>query len=394
MRVSYTALDTYKSCPLKFKYQELDKIRVPKNIETIFGSVVHSALKYMFERSPLYPTEDQVIDYFRNLWDEKTQIFNDKTSEEKKKIYYEDGITILKRFYKHNKPWNFDVVDLESSFEIEIEDKKNSQKHIIPGRMDRVDKNHEDNSYEIIDYKTNKRMPDKNSIDKDLQMSIYKIGLLKKWPHLSSDKVKLSFYFLKHGEKLSSQRTEEQLNQTKKEIINIINDIEKRIKNNFDFPPHPSGLCDYCGYRQMCPMWKHLYDKKYAKLDDSQIKEVVKEYLDLKAQNEQNNERLDELKAIIYGFMNDQKIDRVFGVEGYLTRKIQERFSYDLEQIKDILEPIGKWQEVLSADEKKLEKILSSLPDKVQEKILALRNKKQIITLTSSKKKTEENLEK
>ncbi|MEW5907663.1 MAG: PD-(D/E)XK nuclease family protein [Patescibacteria group bacterium] len=389
MRISYTALDTYKSCPLKFKFQEIDKIKVPKNIELIFGSVVHSSLKYMFERSPLYPTIDQVIDFFRNLWDEKLQAFNTPDFEQKKKVYYEEGIDMLKRFYKHNQPWNFNVVDLESRFEADITDKKSGEKHTLVGTIDRIDKNHDENFYEIIDYKTQKRMPSKDSIDQDLQISIYQLGLIKKWPHLSHNNIKLSFYFLKHGEKISTSRTEEQIEKTKHTIIKNINEVKTRINNNFDFPAYPSVLCEWCGYRSMCPMWKHLYDQKYAKLDDGQAKEIVKEYFDLKSQNEQNNERLDELKAIIFGFMDDQKIDRVFGSEGYLTRKTQERFSYDLEKIKEILTPLGKWEEILSADEKKLEKILSSLSEEVQEKILALRTKKQITTLTASKKKIE-----
>ena len=73
MRTSYSALETFKNCPLKYKFQEIDKIKVPKNVETVFGGSVHSALKYMFERSPLYPTLDQVIDFFRNIWDKKNQ---------------------------------------------------------------------------------------------------------------------------------------------------------------------------------------------------------------------------------------------------------------------------------------------------------------------------------
>lgn len=378
MRTSYSSLETFKSCPLKYKFQELDKIRVPKSIEQIFGGSIHSALKYMFERKPLYPTFNQVIDFFRNIW----------SGGEKEEEYFKEGITLLEKFYKHNQPWNFNAVDLESRFEVGLEEPKTREKHVLAGVIDRIDKN--DDAYEIIDYKTSRKMPDQQSIDNDFQMSIYHLGLIKRWPHLDPHKIKLSFYYLKHGEKISTSRTAEQLEGTKKFIFRTIGEITEKIKDNYNFPPYPSGLCDYCGYRQMCPMWKHLYDQKYAKLDDSQTKEIVKEYFELKEQNEKNEERLDGLKAVIYGFMDDQKIDRVFGEQGYLTRRVQERYSYDLEKIKEILEPVGKWQEILSADEKKLEKILSSLSDEIQEKILSLRNKKQITTLTSSKKKLEE----
>lgn len=380
MRTSYSALETFKSCPLKYKYEQIDKIRAPKSIEQIFGGSVHSALKYMFERKPLYPTLNQAIDFFRNIW----------PGGEKEEEYFKEGMILLEKFYKHNQPWNFNVVDLESRFEVGLEEPKTGEKHVLAGIIDRIDKN--DAAYEIIDYKTSRKMPDQQSIDNDFQMSIYHLGLMKRWPHLDPNKIKLSFYYLKHGEKISTSRSAEQLEGTKKYIFKTIGEITEKIKDNYNFPPYPSGLCDYCGYRQMCPMWKHLYDQKYAKLDDSQAKEIVKEYFELKQQNEKNDERLDELKAIVCGFMDDQKIDRVFGEQGYLTRRVQERYSYDLEKIKEVLEPVGKWQEILSADEKKLEKILSSLSNDLQEKILSLRNKKQITTLTSSKKKPQENL--
>jgi len=348
MRTSYSALDTFKNCPLKYKYQEIDRIKVPKNIESIFGGSVHSALKYMFERSPLYPTLDQVIDFFRNLWDK------DKPDE-----YCKDGISILEKFYKHNQPWNFNVVDLESRFEADLEN------HTLAGIIDRIDKN--DDAYEIIDYKTARKMPSKEIIDKDLQLSIYHLGLTKRWPHLDPSKIKLSFYFLKHGEKISTSRTPEQLENTKKFILKTIDDIDERIKDNYNFPPLPSGLCDWCGYRQMCPMWKHLYEKKYAKdkiKNETELETAVKEYFELKNKNEQNNERLDELKMLVFSFMDEQKVDRVFGEEGYITKKLLERNIYDMKKIKEILEELGKWNEVAI--------------------------KKQYTTLTASRKKVKE----
>jgi len=348
MRTSYSALDTFKKCPLKYKFQELDKIKVPKSIESAFGGSVHSALKYMFERNPLYPTLDQVIDFFRNLWGE------DKPDE-----YLKDGIFILEKFYKHNQPWNFNAVDLESRFEADLKN------HTLAGIIDRIDKN--DDAYEIIDYKTARKMPSKDFIDKDFQLSVYHLGLTKRWPQINPEKIKLSFYFLKHGEKISTSRTPEQLENTKKFILKTIDEIEQKIKDNYNFEPIPSGLCDYCGYRQMCPMWKHLYNSQFSKSKsktEKEIEETVKEYFDIKARDDKNSERLNELKIIIQAFMEEQKVERVFGDEGYITKKLLERNIYDMKKIKEILEDLGKWNEVAA--------------------------KKQYTTLTASRKKVKE----
>ncbi|NIA31363.1 MAG: hypothetical protein GWP06_15825, partial [Actinobacteria bacterium] len=135
--------------------------------------------------------------------------------------------------------------------------------------------------------------------------------------------------------------------------------------------------------------WKHLYASSEPPAIGSQkdLEPIIKEYFDLKEQNSKNTVRLNELKTMIYGFMDEQKVERVFGDEGYITKSIQERHSYDLEKVREVLDPINKWNEILSADEKKLEEILPSFSDDIQQKILAYRSAKQISTLTASRKK-------
>ena len=126
-------------------------------------------------------------------------------------------------------------------------------------------------------------------------------------------------------------------------------------------------------------MWKHLYkrqDEKDKIKNQDELNRIIGEYFRLKNQNSQNDDRLDELKTFVYGFMDDQKVERVFGEEGYLTRTIKEKNIYDLEKIKEILESIGKWKEILEPDEKKVDKLLPSLSDEVKEKILSFAKKK------------------
>ena len=343
----------------------------------------------MFQRGPLYPTLDQIIDFFRTVWEQKKLPMDAEALDSSAEtVYYKEGISLLEKFYKNNPPWNYNVVDMESRFEFEIDDPKTGEKHTLSGIMDRIDKN-ADGGFEIIDYKTKRKMPGQKEIDSDLQMSIYQLGLVKKWPHIDANKIKLSFYFLKHGEKISTSRTKEQVEETRNFILETIRDINEKIKDGNNFPPTPSPLCDWCEYRQMCPMWKHLYRKQNEKdkiKNQEELNRIIGEYFRLKDQNSQNSDRLDELKTFVYGFMDEQKVERVFGEEGYLTRTIKEKNVYDLEKIKDILKPVGKWDEILEPDEKKLDKILSSLSDELKEKLLSFSEKKKTVTLNMKKK--------
>jgi len=398
MRTSYSALNTYKNCPLQYKFQNVDKISSPKGIEAVFGSAVHSALNYMFERNPLYPTVDEVINFFRDKWDEKMKKFDPNSEDERNKLFYDEGIKIIQKFYKKNQPWNFNVMEMESFFDFELEDPENQKKHNITGFIDRIDKNENDDGdvFEIIDYKTGKKMPSQKDVDEDLQLSIYHLALLKKWPHLSLTKIKSSLYYLKHNEKLSAEHSSEKLEKTKQYILETIREIEEKIENDEEFPPNTSPLCGWCGYQKMCPMYRHMYGSAALSgesnliegLSDLNIGEVIQEYVDLKANNKENNNRTAELKILLEQFMDAEKVERVFGEEQYITRKEQQRCSYDEEKVEEILKEAKCLEKCLSLDDKKLEKLLPSLPTEIKSKILENKKTKKFSTLTVGKRKS------
>lgn len=388
MRISYTALETYKTCPLKYKFSEIDKIRAPKSKEAVFGTLLHSALKFMFSRDPLYPTLDEVVNFYLSGWSE----YAPKTSwndEREEKMFREHGIQIIKKFYASNQPWNFNVMDLESRFEFPIEDPKTGETHTLAGIMDRIDKPDE-NTYEIIDYKTSKRMPTQERADANLQLSIYHMGLTHRWPHLKDKAIKLSLHFLKHNEKITTARTAEHLEKTKESILATIREIEEKKAAGDDFEPIPSPLCDWCGYKPICPAWKHLYTKDEKTPGAEEIKAVIREYLALKAESQMHTKRIKELYAILAKYMQKENLLRVFADDGYISRTIKTAAGYDMEQIRSILEPLGKWNEVLKADERKLAALIPSLPLEIQKKLAAFTTPKTIETLLVSRKKFEQ----
>ena len=387
MKTSYSALETFKTCPLKYKYQEIDKIKGPKRIEAVFGTLIHSALKYMFERNPLYPTEDEIIDFFTKRFNEKSEaiLWPDPLKKEAtEKLYYDEGIKLLKNFYKKNQPWNFNPVELESRFSIEIIDEKTNESHTVAGIIDRIDKDPEGDTYEIIDYKTGKKMPSQESLENNLQLGLYHLSLLARWPNLKPSQIKTSLYFLKHNEKISTSASEERAEKTRAIILDKIAEIEKSRKNN-DFPPTPGPLCGWCAYRKICPMWSHEY-KKPETPDDKTASEAIAEYMGIKESDDKNDKRLKELRGIILSYMESKKIERVFGGDGYITKTILERTSYDIEKLKPIFEKLGLWEKILEPDSKKINEVINSLPDGERESAGAAKVIKSSVMLKVSKK--------
>ncbi len=374
MRTSYSALETYKLCPQKYKFQEIDRIPAKKSKEAVFGTHIHSTLKYMFSHDPLFPTLDEVLSYFRENWSASAKASADKPSvmvpltDEEAEIYMAEGERMLKDFYRRNAPWLFNVADLESRFEVLIEDSRRKETHVLAGRIDRIDKT--DDGYEVIDYKTNRRLPSQEKVDRDLQMSIYALGLKKRWPHLEPPQIKLSLYYLKHGEKLSTTRTAAAMEATAHDVVKTIAEIQQKLATGERFEPQPGPYCDWCPYKPICPAWKHLYrSQKEEVISQKELDAALKEYFEVLKAKDQQEGRLNELKAKIRQYMEAGGYDRVFGEEGYISRSPQKRFSYNFEKVRKILEPLGKWEEILAADEQKLKTVLKGLPFEIQSQI-------------------------
>ncbi|MFH1671656.1 MAG: PD-(D/E)XK nuclease family protein, partial [Candidatus Portnoybacteria bacterium] len=348
MRISYSGLDTFSICPAKYRFQYVERIRTPKSKEAVFGTLIHECLKLFHDPSQLTPpTEDQLLQYFTKQWN--PEIYSDQQEEA---FAFHQGVDILKRYYLQNQGTEFNIVNLEASFQVPIDGV-----HQITGRIDRIDKL-EDGSFEVVDYKTTKKMPPQEVVDKDFQLSIYYLGIINRWPSLQEQNrpVKLSLYYLRHGEKLSATRDNQQAKETKEKILDLISQI-----NQSKFEPKANPLCDWCQYQPYCPLYRHKFISQDSPAPDEQkIKEVIKEYFEIKGRQTTDTRRTSELKDLINKYCDQNALDRVFGDEGYITRLPQQRYSYNFKQVREILEPIGKWNEILTINVAKFKKVIDS----------------------------------
>jgi len=301
----------------------------------------------------------ELLKYFTEKWN--ADVYKDKQEES---FAFYQGVDILKKYYLQNQNQKFNIINLEVSFQIPISD--NKEFHQITGRIDRIDKL-DDGTFEVIDYKTTKKMPAQSDVDNNFQLLIYYLGVVNRWPSLEKENrpVKLSLCYLRHGEKLSVIRKKEVIKETQQKILDLINQINKS-----KFEPRVNPLCDWCQYQQYCPLYKHKFiSEESPALDDKEIKEVIKEYFTIKEKQSIDNKRINELKQIINKYCDNKSIDRVFGDEGYITRLSQQRFSYNFNKVKEILEPIGKWKEILTIDKVKFKKVINSLPYDLKKQI-------------------------
>lgn len=383
MRISYSALETFKRCPLKFKFQYIDKIKTPKSKEAVFGTLIHNALKMLHEPGLIVPTEEDLLKYISDNWDSSLY-----QTEQESAMAFAQAIKMMKDYYAKNYPGEFNVVALETPFEAPI--KLGNDLHLITGKIDRIDKN-KDGLFQVIDYKTTKKMPSQESVEKDLQLSVYHLGVANRWPSIIEEKrpIRVSLYFLKHGEILSATRTPEQLEETKEGIAKSLEKITGSAKAE-KFDPTPNPLCDWCEYQRKCPFYKHKFVEEKLFFNDQDIKALIGEYSTLKDEVDEKDKRMGEIKSELGKFMDQEGMERLFGDDGYITRQAIQRFKYDAQILRQILEPLGRWHDILKVDDTKLKKVAKELPADTREKIEKARKiekEYKTLSLKNTKKK-------
>lgn len=357
MRLSYSTLGTYQTCPLKYKFKEIDRLREPKSKEAVFGTLVHSTLKFIHEPSLLPPSLEDALNHFSKNWNDAVY---DNPAEER--TAFSAGVDMIRRYIEKNNPANFTIVALESPFQIEIADSTGTT-HTVKGIIDRIDKT--ETGYEIIDYKTGRKLPSQADVDRNLQLSVYTKAFLARYPkeaeHLET--LTVSLYFLKHGVKLSSTRTAEDLAKVDELFLETIAEIEAG-----HFEPRVNPLCDWCGFQKVCPMWKHKFRDRIAATPDEKER-VVNDYLAAKRAIEIEKLRLMKLQEKIIEYMDAENVERLFGESGIIERARTVKYEYDAGKLRDRLEPLGKWESVLTINQTLVKKALASLPLETRKKI-------------------------
>ncbi len=250
---SHSKLSTFEQCKQKYKFRYIEKIKpdFEASIESHLGKAVHDTLEWLYKSvlNNNLPTLDQIIEFYIEKW-QNTYKKNCKIVKVglTEKDYFNKGVKFLIDYYVKHQPFNKDnTLEMEKRVYVELE--KNFP-HKIIGYIDRLVHNKETNTYEIHDYKTANFLPNQAKFDQDRQLALY--GIAIKQLYGQDKNLLLVWHYLNHNKKIISKRTDEQLNQLKHDIINLI----KQIESTKDFPLNKSPLCGWCEYKSSCPGWK------------------------------------------------------------------------------------------------------------------------------------------
>lgn len=234
--LSFSQLDTFQDCPLKYQFRYIFSILTPLPFQVNFGTSIHNTLRDFYTELQKKSSSKKIDFALLNALYEKNWIsagFEDRALQEDQK---KRGRALLHKFYEKEKNALHAAAFIEKSFTLEIGKIK------IVGRIDRIDQL-PDGTYEVIDYKTGGNH--EKDLKKNLQLSLYALACRNA---LKIPVSKLTLYFLDGLEKVSTTRTNGEIDNCREEIMNYAEEIAQS-----DFSPTPGFHCSYCDYRLICP---------------------------------------------------------------------------------------------------------------------------------------------
>jgi putative RecB family exonuclease len=240
VRLSFSRVDTYDNCPRKFRYAYVDKLPGRPGPHLSFGTSIHAALEDFYDRKlPDCPTEEELLGFLYERWDSSGFVDLDRDEQ---LAFYRQAQDVLRRFHHRCAPTYRLPAATEAWFELPI-----GYEATVVGSIDRVDVDDE-GRFHVIDYKTNRKVKDRERVAGSLQLSIYALACRHLFGALPAT---VSLDFVVPGVEIKVAVEELDLEGARQTVLDTAAAIRAE-----RFEPTPNPLCGWCDFRAVCPAWE------------------------------------------------------------------------------------------------------------------------------------------
>jgi RecB family exonuclease len=233
MLLSYSKLNTYRQCPLRYRFTYLDRLpRRPRRLFRMAKRVHHALMTWLVYARSGQPSLAEALRTYENAWGVEAQ------PELRHAREYLEGVELLEAFHEANVGRPCAAAYLEQKFEVEVGG------HRLTGAMDRVDLT--DRGFEVIDYKMDRELRSQAEVDRDLQLGLY--GLAVRETHGVAPEA-LSLYFVRHNLKATTVRTRGQIDDLGDWVVRTAAEMSTTRR----WQPCTGDWCGGCDFRTICP---------------------------------------------------------------------------------------------------------------------------------------------
>jgi DNA helicase II / ATP-dependent DNA helicase PcrA len=231
--LSATDIETYRTCPLKYKFARVFRIPSEPTLNQRFGILVHQVLERFHAGAAGSGSLPELLGLLEAGW--RRGGFGD--SEEERQLRAKATSALL-RYHERFQDEDGEPVWFERSFSFSM------GQHLVRGRVDRVDRL-PDGAYELIDYKTG-RPKTAAQLREDVQLSLYAVGAREAWRLEAAHQ---AYYYVLDDAKVPVERDEADRDWITETVLDVAEGIQGQ-----GFEPTPSyAACSVCDYRIACP---------------------------------------------------------------------------------------------------------------------------------------------
>jgi DNA helicase-2/ATP-dependent DNA helicase PcrA len=233
LMLSASDIETYRTCPLKYKFARVFRIPSEPTLNQRFGILVHQVLERFHAGGAVSRSLPELLGLLEAGW--RRGGFGD--SEEERQLR-QKATNALIRYHERFQGEEGEPVWFEKAFQFKL------GPHLLRGRVDRVDRL-PGGAYELIDYKTG-RPKTAAQLREDVQLSLYAVGARESWQLEAAHQ---AYYYVLDDEKVPVERTEEDRDWITDTVLEVADGIQGQ-----GFEPTPSyAACSICDYRIACP---------------------------------------------------------------------------------------------------------------------------------------------
>jgi RecB family exonuclease len=298
--LSFSRLSRFEQCPASFELHYVKQRTAEPGVPLKFGKLMHAVFEVLarehMENELTGPLSvDRAIELYREGW-AKAGLTGMEV--------FQEGLDIIDAFVRDQGELDHrNVLAIEKEFRLRV------GRFTVLGFIDRVDWV-DDETVEVIDYKTNRMLFTRDEVDHSLQMSLYHLAARDLWPWAKN--IRLTFHMLRHGLRMRTERTEEQLQAARV----YVETMGRMTEEATEFPARINSNCVYCDHRQDCPAYAEALkgNREVICEDASDIEAVAKEREEVARLAKILHSRKSELDDVIKTHLEDHDELLVDGV--------------------------------------------------------------------------------
>ena len=263
--LSYSRIDTYKSCKMRYKLQYLDKnYSNTTSLALSLGSLSHRAFEMKYTPGQTMSLDEiwqgfldgfEVDGNHMPGWNELCDEYGFDIYEVDSKTgnSVEDRVEIMKdKFFNEPIDEDWEVIGLEQEFLITFNNKAK-----IKGFIDRVDRNKVTGELRVVDYKSNKKPYEQKDLATSLQFYIYALACKELYGQYPSECV-YDMIFLDMKQYALTKGWEQRGFKALNKILDEM--IWYQELGSEQIPPKASPLCHFCPFCKTNPNADPFYN--------------------------------------------------------------------------------------------------------------------------------------